>query len=39
MQNLKVLLTNVTFKKAPKVTAEPALPLPLETSAVSEAAR
>jgi hypothetical protein len=32
---------NVTFKKAPKAAAEPAvpLPLPLETSAVSEAAR
>jgi site-specific DNA-methyltransferase (adenine-specific) len=32
---------NVTFKKAPKAAAEPAvpLPLPLETTAVSEAAR
>jgi site-specific DNA-methyltransferase (adenine-specific) len=32
---------NVTFRKAPKAAAEPAvpLPLPLETSAVSEAAR
>jgi hypothetical protein len=41
MQNPKVLLTNITFKQAPKATAEPALPLPLplETSAVSEAAR